>query len=106
MVAPALSIASPMPGCSQNSSALGKTGCEQPSFLCGFGSSFHLLSGGVLASVRNHDFSKGAQYPILGVAPLGSSGETSLAANHVGVAFRTLPAQKVSIHLFNSVLNL
>ena len=93
------------PGCTQNGSALEKMDCDQPNFMCSFPApgSFSDIA---LASVRNHDFSKDAQCPIGWVVPVGSSDETSLAANNLGVAFRIHPAQKVSINLFNSVLTL
>jgi len=105
MAAPGLSIASPMPGCSQDSSALGKA-CEHPSFLCGFGSSFHLLSGGVLASSRTHDFSKVTHFPTKELVFIGSSDEIPLAASRLGSASASSAAQKVSVHLFNSILTL
>jgi hypothetical protein len=106
MAAPALSIASPMPGCSQDSSPLGKTGCEQPSFLCGFSSSFDLLSRGVLVSSRTHDFSKVTHFPTKELVFIGSSDEIPLAASRLGSASASSAAQKVSIHLFNSILTL
>lgn len=100
-----LAMAAQLSRCTQNRLALEKMDCDQPNFMCAFPvpASF---SDVALASVRNHDVSKDAQCPIGWAVPVGSSGETSLAANHVGVAFRTHPAQKVSINLFNSVLNL
>ena len=100
-----LSVASATQRCPHNSLALGKMDCDQPNFMCSFPApgSFSDIA---LASVRNHDFSKDAQCPIGWVVPVGSSDETSLAANNLGVAFRIHPAQKVSINLFNSVLTL
>lgn len=92
------------PGCKARL-AFEKMECDQPNFMCSFPAPAS-FSDVALASVRNHDFSKDAQCPIGWAVPVGSSGETSLAANHVGVAFRTRPAQKVSIHLFNSILTI
>lgn len=93
------------PGCTQNRRALEKMDCDQPNFMCSFPAPV-LFSGVALASVRNPDFPKDAQCSIGWAVPVGSFGETSLAANHVGVAFRVHPPQKLPIHLFNSVLTL
>ena len=106
MAAPALSIVAPMPGCPQNSSALEKAACEYPSFLCGFSSSFDLLSRGVLVSSRTHDFSKVTHFPTKELVFIGSSDEIPLAASRLGSASASSAAQKVSIHLFNSILTI
>ena len=91
-------------GCSQNSGTMEMTGCEQ--FFCGFDSSSNVLSQGAVSSARSHDSLKGA----LGVAV----GEASTALSHEGMPLgwreftNAFPvrADKVSIRLFNSVLNL
>ena len=104
---PGLSLASGMPGCSQNNSPLEKPACPYPTFSCAAGSSFSLLSQGVFASVRIHDFAKNSQSQIVGtVVPIGSSNEHSLAASRPKAALGSNTEHKVSVHLLNSVLTL
>ncbi len=104
LATPSLSAVLAMPGCAQNSSALGKAGCENPSFLCRFGSSFDPLFGGALISPSAPNFSKDGQPQVGWTVPIGSSYEISLAASGYRAAFPILPIQKVPIYLSHSVL--
>ncbi len=102
IASPSLAFASPVQSCSQNSSLPAKTGCEPVGLLC----ASDLVYGSALASDWTYGFSKDAPLSMMEVIPIGSSGETSLIANRVSAASVYHPAQKVSIHLFNSVLTL
>jgi len=81
------------------------TGCERPSYLCGFDSS-NLLSRGALSTARPNDSLKN----VMGV-PVG---EAAIEPPNVGAPFemkeRTnafpVGTRKVSIGLLNSVLTL
>jgi hypothetical protein len=92
-------------GCSQTAGAMEMAGCEHPSYLCGLDSSANFLSQGALSPTPN-DSLKNA----LGMA----LGEVSIASSNGAIPLgwreltNALPAgsHKVSIRLFNSVLNL
>jgi len=100
---PGLSLASGMPGCSPNTSLLDKPGCSYPAFSCASAASF---SHGLFASVRTHDFAKAARCVTTEAVSVASPDEISLAANGLRAVSLIYPAQKASIHLFNSVLTL
>jgi hypothetical protein len=104
IAAPSLSVASPMPGCAQDGSALGNLGCDRPALFCPSGSSFHLLSNSALDLLRTRDFSKNAQFPIIEVAPRGPHDKIPLEATENGSVSNS--AHKVSIHLLHLVLSL
>ena len=105
LAAPGESLASAS-GCSQKSGAMEMVDCEYPGYFCGFDGSSNILSQGAVSSARFNDSLKN----VLNVAV----GEASLNASQVGVssagkeypdAFPT-GSPKVSIRLFNSILNL
>ena len=105
LAAPGQSLAS-ISGCSQDNHAVEIAGCEHPRYLCSFNRSSHLLSEGSFTWVRSNDSVKN----ILGVAVGESSFDSSAYGGHLvwnehTSAFPIGP-QKVSIHLYNSVLTL
>jgi hypothetical protein len=105
LAAPGQSFAS-ITSCSQDNHAMEIAGCEHPSYLCSFNRSSHLLSEGSFTWVRSNDSVKN----ILGVAVGESSFDSSAYGGHLvwnehTSAFSIGP-QKVSIHLYNSVLTL
>jgi hypothetical protein len=81
-------------------------GCEHPSYLCGVGPASNLLSHGALTTARSADSGKDALGLAVGASVIDISGETA----PLGVKERNKVSQaepgKVSIHLFNSILNL
>jgi hypothetical protein len=104
LAAPSLSLAS-VAGCSQGSGPMKMTECEHPSYLCGFDSS-NLLSQGAVSSARPNDLPKNALALTVGEAFIDSSNEGALLiGKECGNALPIGP-HKVSIRLFNSVLNL
>ncbi|MEX0806904.1 MAG: hypothetical protein WD688_26815 [Candidatus Binatia bacterium] len=102
---PGQSLAS-VTGCSQDNRAMQMTDCEHPSYLCGFDRSSHLLSQGALSSTRSSDSLKSSLGVAVGEACFDSSAYAgAFVGNEHTNAFPAGP-QKVSIHLYNSVLNL
>ena len=102
---PSQSLASET-GCSQHNRAMEMTDCEHPSYLCALAGSSYLLSEGALSSARSNDSVKN----LLGIASGEACSDSSAYSgpfvwNEHASAF---PAgrHKVSIHLFNSVLNI
>jgi hypothetical protein len=105
LAAPGQSLAS-ITGCSHDNHAMEMAGCEHPSYLCSFNRSSHLLSEGSRSWARSNDSLKNT----LGVAVGEACFEYSayggeLVWNEHKHALPIGP-HKVSIHLFNSVLNL
>jgi hypothetical protein len=93
-------------GCSQMPGGMAMDGCEHPSYLCGFDSATNVLSHGALSSARSSDSFKNALGFALGspsidvsvgLAPPGAREWKNVSLAEPG---------KVSIRLFNSVLNL
>jgi hypothetical protein len=81
-------------------------GCERPSYLCGFDPATNVLSYGALSSARSSDSFKNAPGVALGapsidvsigLAPPGAREWKNVSLAEPG---------KISIRLFNSVLNL
>ena len=93
-------------GCSQNSRPMEMTGCEHPHYLCGFDPASNLFSSGALNSARLIDSLKN----VLGLALDAPSIDVSSNLAPPGASDWknvSLAGQgKVSIHLFNSTLNL
>jgi hypothetical protein len=107
MGAAGASQASSVPGCSQGISALEKAGCDYPAFICPLGPVFSLPSEGAFALFRDSRFSKDVPCSIMEGAFLGSSlDDVSLREMKLRSASVNTPAQRVSIHLFNSILSL
>jgi hypothetical protein len=105
LAAPGQSFAA-INGCSQDNHAMEMAGCEHPSYLCSFNRSSHLLSEGSLTWACSNESLKN----ILGVAVGEPFFDYSayggvLAWNGHTNAF-SIRSQKVSIHLYNSVLTL
>jgi hypothetical protein len=103
--APGQALAS-VSGCSQTPGAMAMAGCEHPSYVCGFDSASNLLSHGALSSGRSNDSLKNALSLALGapsidvsidLVPLGAREWKNVSLAEPG---------KVSLRLFNSVLNL
>jgi hypothetical protein len=104
LAAPGLSLAS-VTGCSQGSGPMKMTGCEHPSYLCGFDSS-NLLSQGAVSSARPNDLPKNTLALAVGEAFIDSSNEGALLIGKDYENALPVGPHKVSIRLFNSVLNL
>ena len=102
--APGQALAS-VSGCSQAAGAMAMAGCEHPSYLCGFNPS-NVLSSGALSSARSSDSLKNALGLALGALLIDVS--TDLASPAAREWKNVFPAEpgKVSVRLFNSVLNL
>jgi hypothetical protein len=104
LAAPSLSLAS-VSECSHGSAPMKMTGCEHPSYLCGFDSS-NLLSQGAVSSARPNDLHKNALALAVGEAFIDSSNEGALLIGKECENALPVGSHKVSIRLFNSVLNL
>lgn len=103
--APGQALAS-VSGCSQMPGAMEMAGCEHPGYLCGFDSANNLLFHGALSSARSSDLLKNALDLALGTASVDVSiGLASLGAREWKNVSLAEP-RKVSIRLFNSILNL
>jgi hypothetical protein len=103
--APGQALAS-VNGCSQMPGGMKMAGCELPSYLCGFDPATNVFSYGALSSAHSSDSLKNALGFALGtpsidvsmgLAPPGARDWKNVSLTESG---------KVSIHLFNSVLNL
>lgn len=105
MAAPGQSIAS-VTDCSRSGGAMAMVGCEHPSYLCGFDSSANLLSQVALGSARSDDLLKSALSLIVGEAPLAESNNGALLLGQGRANPFVIGPHKVSIRLFNSILNL
>jgi hypothetical protein len=105
MAAPAQSLAS-VTGCSQDNPAMEMSGCEHPSYLCGFDPSSRLISEGAFSSTRSNDSLRNPLGLAVGDVCFDSSayGGPFVRNEHTS-AFPVGP-RKVSIHLYNSVLTL
>ena len=89
------------PGCTENSTSSGNAGSRNTIFPCVF-RSLDLLSQGAPPSVQTHDFFPHGHF--VPMVPWSSSEKIALA-----IHFNALPqnlGQKISPHLFYSVLNL
>ena len=105
VVAPGRAVASLSP-CSQMPGGLAMRGCEHPNYLCGIDPTSNLLSQGALSSLRSNDSLKN----LLGVAFGAPAIDAAIEPAPPGAReWRKVPdsePSKVSIRLFNSVLNL
>ncbi len=105
LAAPGHALAS-VSGCSQMPRGMAMAGCERPSYLCGFDAASNLLSYGALSSARSTDSLKNA----LGLALGAPSMDVSIGLAPPGATewknVSLAEPGKVSIRLFNSVLNL
>ncbi len=103
LVGPSLSLAS-VTGCSE-SSPMKMTGCEHPSYLCGFDSS-NLISQGAVDSSRANDFWKYAHHLSMGDVPFDRIRDVVSAGDYTRDVFLVHGLHKISTRLFNSILNL
>ncbi|MGH7256722.1 MAG: hypothetical protein ACREI3_13205 [Nitrospirales bacterium] len=99
--APDLSVAWGQFACSKTSSSLGQAECEYPGFICASGS---LTFDSALASIRTDGSSRDTHFSIINALDTRSYNEFSLRGGGLSAAALFNPAQKVSVHLFNSVL--
>jgi len=102
MAAPELSLAS-VAGCSQSSHKMEMAGCDHP-YLCGFDSSS--VSRGVLSSLRSNELSKSAADLAIGEALFDTTKEVVPFGIYPEDVFLIHGLHKISIRLFNSILNL
>lgn len=93
-------------GCSQTPGPMAMAGCDYPSYLCGFDPSSNFLSEGALSSARSNNLLKNALSLAVGEASIDASNAGALLLEQqCENAFPHRP-HKVSVRLFNSVLNL
>ena len=93
-------------GCSQTPGRMAVTGCDNPSYLCGFDAASNLLSHGAFNSARSSDLLKNTLGLALGtvsvLVPIDLGSPGARGWKNVSIA----EPRKVSIRLFNSILNL
>lgn len=104
LAAPSQSLAA-VTGCSQDSNAMAMAGCEYPSYLCGSGSPPNLFSHGALGSSRSNDL-KNVLSLVVGETPLAASDNGALLREKERSNPSVIEPHKVSIRLFNAILNL
>lgn len=102
MAAPGQSLAA-VTGCSQNSGGMAMNGCEYPIF-CGSSSSSDLRLA--LRSPRPDNLSKYVLSVVLAEVSTDASGNAPLMLANGRADGSPLTRLKVSLYLFNSVLNL
>lgn len=93
-------------GCSQTSAPMAMVDCEHPNYLCGFDPANDLLSSGALTSGRLSDSLKSALSLALGAASIDVTGELAPPGARECKNVSLTEPRKVSIRLFNSILNL
>jgi hypothetical protein len=105
LAAPGQALAS-VSGCSQTSGPMAMAGCDHPTFLCRFDLASHLLSHDALSSPRSINSLKLALGLAVGAPAINVSRE--IAPRGARECKNVSPAEpgKVSVCLFNSVLNL
>lgn len=99
--APTLSFASQMPDCSTPGSVLDQP-CQP--LLCNLAASHYLPSQGALVSTRSDGSAKGGSFLIGDILTILSHNDILLAAKQLSTTWSDYRPEKVSIHLFNSVL--
>jgi hypothetical protein len=82
------------------------TGCERPSYLCGFDSANNLLSRGAISSSRSNDSLKDALGLALATPAIDVSSALAPPGSREWKNISLAESGKVSVRLFNSVLNL
>ena len=102
MAAPGQSLAA-VTGCSENSGGMAMNGCENPIF-CGSSSSSDLRIA--LTPPRPDNLSKYVLSVVLAEVSTGASSNDPLMLANGRAGGSPPTPRKVSIHLFNSVLNL
>ncbi len=98
---PAGAFASQVPDCPSSTA-------EHPCspLLCNLAASHNLLSQGAIVSTRPHDSGKDGLVLLGAVLPVSSHGEISLAVKQFPAIWTDYRSEKISVHLFNSVLTL
>ncbi len=104
LAAPSQSLAS-VTGCSQTSRTMAMTGCEFPNYLCGLEPS-SLNSKAALSSSRSNDLLKNAISLVIGEALVAAANDGALLLDKQRATATPFVPHKVSIRLFNSILNL
>ena len=105
LAAPGHALAS-ISGCSQTPGPMAMAGCDYPNYLCGFDPATNLLSRGALSPALSNDSLKN----VLGLALGGPFIDASIdlvppgARDRKNLSFAA--PGKISIRLFNSILNL
>lgn len=105
LAVPGQSLAS-VSGCSQDNLPMEMSDCEHPGYLCGFDSSSRLISEGAFSSTRSNDSLKTPLGMVVGEARFDSSAYGGPFVGHEHRNASPVAPHKVSIHLYNSVLNL
>jgi hypothetical protein len=105
LAAPGQALAS-VSGCSQMLGGMAMTGCEHPSYLCGFDTGSNLFSSGALTSARLSDSLKNALGLALDAPSIDVSGNFAPPGARQWKKVSLTEPDKVSIRLFNSTLNL
>jgi hypothetical protein len=105
VAAPGQALAS-ISGCSQNSRSMEMTGCEHPHYLCGFDPARNLFFSGALSSARLSDSLKNVLDLALDAPSIDVSSNLAPPAARQWKKVSLAEPGKVSIHLFNSTLNL
>lgn len=105
IAAPGKALAS-VSGCSQMPGAMAMAGCEQPIYLCGFDSASSLFSHGALSSARSNDSPKHALSSAVGDSAIDVSIDLVFPGAKEWKNASLAEPGKVSLRLFNSVLNL
>lgn len=105
LAAPGQALAS-ISGCSETNGAMEMADCEHPGYFCGFDGSSNILSQGAVSSVRSNDSLKNILSLAVGEAPLDASQVGVPSARRECIDAFPAGSPKVSIRLFNSILNL
>ena len=102
--APGQALAS-VTGCSQMPGMV-MVGCENPNYLCGFNPASNLLSNGALTSARSNDLFKNTLGLALAAPSVDVASDLTLPGAREWKNVSLAEPGKVSLRLFNSVLNL
>jgi hypothetical protein len=103
--APGQALAS-VSGCSQMPGGMAMVGCEHPSYLCGFDPAINVLSYGAVRSAGSNDSFKDAPGLTIGAPSIDVPGDLAPPTAREWKNVSLAEPGKVSIRLFNSVLNL
>lgn len=102
MAAPRQAAAS-LSGCAGMRGEMTMRGCENPHYLCGFGSPRDFLARGALSAPAKDSFKNALALDLGALGVNGTAGRTFLGASENAFF---IELRKVSIRLFNSTLNL
>ncbi len=82
------------------------TGCDHPNYFCGFDPATNLLSHGALSAARSNDLLKNALALDLSAPFIDVSSDIAPPGAREWQNVSRAESRKVSIRLFNSILNL